>query len=863
MSGNEVQIGIDHGTTNSSIAFVRGSDAIVVDSPSGSDGVMPSAVFIDKSGRILVGNAAVNAMVDVANLEDGDGYSGYKLRIGEDDRYEFKAAHKLLTPADLGGLVISELVKSYREYTGESPDSAVITVPAMFSQRSCEGTRVAARNAGLSYYPLLMEPVAASIAYGLQSVEDQGNWIVFDMGGGTLDVSLMQVRDRKMIVPEGGHAGDNTLGGRKFDRELLAYVLQELAQKYDMTEFKEGNSRYRTAWRKLELCVERAKIDLSSSAEAIVERDRPLFRDSRGADVHLHVPITRELYHRLIAPDIDKAVRICQSLLRSNGLDRERVRVLLIGGPTYTPYLREMLANSLRVELDTTVDPMIAVAKGAALHASALEVPDEIYSQRLAPRAKTSAVELRLAYEKKSRTASYVMEGDVVAIAGGVKNLFVEVKRQDGGWASGLIPVGSDGAFSVTLLLADCGTPIRSAFVTRVLDHTGAELARLDEPTIWYPIVDASISLARSLRIGTSDNRTHLLVKHGTPLPATGYGTFVTTETIRSGNVESALRIPVFEGVRDLMGEEVDLADCNIHVGSLVVDGTRFERDLPSGADVDVTVAQDESRQIAVEASIPWLSKDFAASFDPTDVPVAKFDELAARFEALRESIAACQALQAQFPLERPGETLLMIAGGRVLERIGEDLDRATQGERDSMTRAADRVVEMAATVNRLQASQTVARICRFIEILEPLVEDNEADQLLNIKKAFAVARSNDNRERLVEIEEEADELDWVVRRQYSYELSWALVAIPYGYATPEQIAAYKEAQAAFEDLEKSQRCSLEQLKRVKAGHARLRRVYPQLDGWVAAKQQAHSQSVAQTEDDHRALSTIGRRRDT
>jgi molecular chaperone DnaK len=375
MAKKFIKIGIDHGTTNSCIAVMEEDGPRVV-KHTPVDLVMPSAVYIDRRRRTFVGKAALEAMM-TTDASEGTGYTGYKLRIGQDDRYEFAAAREVRTAPQLGATVMGELLKGYREETGEDPKACVITVPAKFEDSACAGTRRAAEEAGLMYYPFVPEPVAAALAYGFTAEHKRAHWVVFDLGGGTLDVSLVIVRDGEMMVPEDGNVGDTRLGGRKFDRELLGYVLRELRKQYALGELSEEKNG--TTWGRLMLAVERARTALWAKPEAVVELPDPLCKDARGAEVRVQVPVTRGQYEQLIGPDVERAVQFCSMLLARNRLAAHDVdRMIFVGEASREPYLRQVLQERLGVGLDTSIDPTIAVAHGAAIYGARCEIPQDI-----------------------------------------------------------------------------------------------------------------------------------------------------------------------------------------------------------------------------------------------------------------------------------------------------------------------------------------------------------------------------------------------------------------------------------------------------------------------------------------------------
>ena len=342
----------------------------------------------------------------------------------------------------------------------------------------------------------------------------------------------MIVRKGRLIVPEDGHAGDNRLGGRKFDRELLTYVLGELGKKYSLSEFSESNRAYMAAWGRLTLAVEEAKIELSRREEAVVEIDGMLCRDDHGKPVQVEVPINRKLYEKLIGPDIEKAVHICQTLLDENRLSTsDMTRMILVGGPTKTPFIQQALAERLKIEIDTSVDPMIAVALGAAIYARTVETPSEIQEQidaiHLENESPIGEVTIQLKHQNTSNLPEHFVIGKVEGPAVGEGGLTVEISRTDGGWSSGRLPISDTGVFSTNVLLVDNGRPHESRFRTVVMDAAGNTLALLDQPEIWYPYPgggEVKPRLANSLRVGETDNKTTVLLQQGTNLPAQGNG---------------------------------------------------------------------------------------------------------------------------------------------------------------------------------------------------------------------------------------------------------------------------------------------------------------------------------------------------
>jgi molecular chaperone DnaK len=832
MTRKFLSIGIDHGTTNSGLAFMDGDRPVVI-KPDGVERIMSSAVYIDKRGRILVGQSAVKAM-RLNPAEDGNGFTGYKLRIGQDDCYEFRAAGKVKTAQELGGIVISELLKFYREEKHDDPKAAVITVPAKFNQSDYDGTRRAALMAGLQYCPLLMEPIAAALAYGFTTEDERAQWMIFDLGGGTLDVSLVMVRNGKMIVPEEGHAGYPYLGGRKFDRELLSYVLSELNKKYALQSFSETSQP--SAWGRLMLAVEEAKIELSRREQAVVNLPDALCKDEAGKDVEVYVPITRAQYEHLIAADVEKAILVCQNLLRQNQLTAGDInRLILIGGPTKTPYLQKVLNERLGIKLDSSIDPMTAVALGAAIYATTLEIPTDVDDDSKGFDA--SAISLNLQYERKSNLPTAWVSGEVNnATAEG--ELSIEIRRSDGGWESGRLPLDENGVFSTEVVMVARNRPYLSHFTTMVLNQAGRVLTQAEEPEIWYPfpIDSAAIRLASSLRVALVGNATDILIKRGAELPIRKGDTYYTAKPIRQGSKEDVLRIPVLESVTHLLGSEDDHADCNFHVGTLKIIGSdeRVTSDLPQGSEVDLEIYQDESRSIRAVAYIPLLATEFEAKFEP-EAFVVDLENLGKRFEQLQLDIEEMKELQAERPLPLVGEALERVTNPQVIESINNDLERAKAGERDAIYRVYKSVLELAGTLNQIRELQKIARIQNQLAALERTNEATEKNTLQEIKQEFSTALANDDKEAISHVEKSLGEMDLRLRKKPYIDVLLDLLAISGRHISASQAVQFDKADALMNSIELKggiKALTDSEIAQLESLHADLMLAFPDLAQW-------------------------------
>jgi len=831
MSKIFLKLGMDHGTTNSSIAVME-SDGPRVIKVDGVDETMPSAVYIDRHGRTFVGSSAYRSIAMNKNEKEGNGYSKYKLQIGQDNEYEFRAAHKTMTAPALGGLVLGALLRAYRDESGEEPVGAVITVPALFEHSACEGTRKAAQLAGLKHYPLIAEPIAASLAYGFTAKDRRAQWMVYDLGGGTLDVSLVFVRDGLMDVPEEGHAGDNRLGGSFFDREILAYVLDQLGKQYALADFamKHGH-----AYGRLLIACEQAKIRLSMKTEATIEIEGVLCKDDRGADVSVSVPITRDQYEAMIAPEIEKTILICKNLLKANRLSpKDLDTFILVGGPTKTPYISKRLSEALDIEVKHTIDTMSAVAVGAAIHAATIELPAHLHQGAEVPPKPIEAgfVTVQLEYERTPRATPCTVAGRVQGLVDSCVGMRVEIKRSDG-WSSGDIPVAGDGTFVCDVALIDDGKPKKSSFVTRVFNSAGEMIASVAEPEILYPYSEVGGRLANSLLIATEDKRAVLLIPKGSGLPCKGKGRFVTTKPLKMGSGDEVLCIPVLEGVMNLFGVENSDPDCSVHIGSLIIRGKdlNLPHDLPVGSNIIVTLNANESREVTAQAYIELVNDYADGKIEGEGFQVAVKDVIK-RFDEAKAILDEARTVHSQYPTEGLSERLKIIVDVRAVEDIEKEIERAKKGEMNALPRAHRRVLELIGSLRMIGEAQLEARIRQSIDQLQKAVRDYEIKDLDAIKEEWKQISAHKDAKGMKKILEMLHDLDGRVRKRPYFEVLLDLQATSNMSVTPVQHKVFTDSEEIVDRIAKKggiEALSAQDLAELEKLHARFIELYPDL----------------------------------
>ncbi len=362
---NTINFGIDLGTTNSAIAkFVKGEVIIFSNPQDYGRNTLPSVVSYKKD-KITVGNKAKEFLE-----KDPKSVVGvFKRKMGTAESFKIKSINESKTPIELSAQVLKEL-KTFVN-TGDTLDAVVITIPASFDTIQSNATKEAGIQAGFKQVVLLQEPIAASLAYANMKKEREmkdGQWLVYDLGGGTFDVALIKIKEGEMKVLD--HEGDNFLGGADFDNMIVEkLVIPKILEKYSFSnledEMKSATGKFNAKYYVLLRRAEEAKITLSSKTSAEIVIDG--FEDEEGNEVDMEIVITRSEFNELIKPNIDGTIDMIKKIITRNSLKPIDVQfTLMVGGSTYIPYVRSRVEEVLQIPANCEIDPTTAVAIGAA-----------------------------------------------------------------------------------------------------------------------------------------------------------------------------------------------------------------------------------------------------------------------------------------------------------------------------------------------------------------------------------------------------------------------------------------------------------------------------------------------------------------
>ena len=697
MARNKIDYGIDLGTTNSAICRMEKGEPVVIKTDVLKD-TMPSCISVNKKGSIKAGDSAYNTMKQDKRRATKSWHKGasntyieFKRTMATDTQYSCKNLNKSFSSEELSVEVLKTL-KSF--VTDEAFGSVIITVPAKFTVNQKTATMEAAKMAGFKHCELLQEPIAASMAYGVSSDEKNGTWMVFDFGGGTFDAALLKVEDGIMQVFD--TEGDNYLGGKNLDYAIVDnIIIPYLQENYAIDSYLQDEEKKEVLRDAMKTYAEDAKNQLSfKDHEDIISNLGDLGEDEDGEEIELDLTLTQAQVFDVIRPYFQKAVDICKNLIQRNNLNGSQItKLILVGGPTHSPLIRQMLREQVTPNVDTSIDPMTAVATGAALYASTMDA--EVSDKEI----KVGTVKLDVSYESTTvEMAEYV---PVCLAEGSILNrVFVEFVRVDKAWASGKVEINSKGDVVELNLLEGKA----NSFNISCYDDKGNILPCFpNEITIIQGSVVGAAPLPYNIAIARWDrNKKRSVIRmakgleKNKPLPATGViNDLKTTRQLRPGLSSDVLTVPIHQ-VDDFEEAEGKSASLYEHVADVVITGEDVDTLMPADSLVDVTLKVDSSEQMRLE--VRFLATGFTVekvldtskkhTMEDTNEQISKgFAEAESAMKTLSESGIDVNELQEELAAirtdnENTTEKKEVLNHLRELLRKIEKLDAGTEWER-------------------------------------------------------------------------------------------------------------------------------------------------------------------------------------
>ena len=647
-------IGIDLGTTNSAFCSYDGTTVRVWKSPEQND-VTPSAIYVDKRGNRYYGNKAYNQ----APYNPNNSATLFKRFMGTSTKIELEAAQLSLTPEECSAEILKVLYGYLPEEIRNDPETAVvITVPAAFNQMKKDATLQAARMAGINNVALMQEPVAAIMSI-MRASKQEGIFLVYDLGGGTFDVSIAENINGKVNLL--AHGGVEMCGGRDIDRMVFnQIVVPWLRSNFSLPEDFLINRKYKTFCRVAQWATERAKIELSANETSTIALSEGEARttDEDGNEMYLDIDLNRQQVDSIIADLVKETVEATRETMNKAGLSANDIeRIVFVGGPTNYKPLRDKIAYELSLPANIDVNPMTAVAEGASIFAESIDWSSNTHSRKAANEVIKTDIDLSFKYTARTPNDS----AKIMCVLGNDLNGYtIEFTSSDTGWSSGSAALKNN--MMVSLPLSKNG---ENAFTVKVLDEFGRE-----QPIGCNTIVITktlatigAIPASHSIGVEVIDKlggvpELMFLVEEGDSLPKKGTITVKAGQTLKAGT-NNSINIKLWEG--NIQSPITD----NRFIGMLKITGTDIDSGVvPTGADIECEYEILDSGTINLEVSIPCIGASFAnrnfysrqeGQIDLTDIDsIAEQGRLVLdRIDSMAEKVDDPQLAEARKKAER------------------------------------------------------------------------------------------------------------------------------------------------------------------------------------------------------------------
>jgi molecular chaperone DnaK len=675
-------VGIDLGTTNSAICSYNGEEVRLWKSPEQND-VTPSVIYIDRRGNKYVGKRAYDA---APNSPDNSAML-FKRLMGTSTPVNMPAVELTKSPEECSAEVLKMLFGYLPEEVRNDPETGtVITVPAAFNQMQKDATMQAAELAGIGKVALMQEPVAAVMSV-MRTRKIDGIFVIYDLGGGTLDVAIAEsLGGRVNLLAHGGIA---MCGGRDWDRIVVDNVVKPwLFDNFDLPDDLSSNPDYKSLMRLAAWATERAKIELSSREESVISLSETevRVRDQSGSEIYLDIPLERATLDELIDSRIVESIEAARETMSKAGLTANDVeRIVFIGGPTNYKPLRDKVSFELGIPGSAEVNPMTAVAEGAALFAESIEWSSQNRGRKSNRGKLASSGTLDISFNFIARTPDTRAKIAVQIGGQALQGAEFQIDSLDTGWTSGRMPLANGS--TVDLVLGKHG---ENTFKVFVFDGAGGPL-NLEQDKIVITRTAATVdAIPASYSIGVEvleklGGRPVLewLIRAGDQLPKKGSRVFKTGESLKSGAAGS-INFKIWEG------EIEDPVTDNRFIGMLKISGADFDDGvIPAGADLHCDYEVLDSGNIVIEVSVPSIGGTFHSGHNFYSRQEGQLDFSTAAARVVEEGERTMERL----------EEINEVVDNAKLQQAREKLENATEldleeGETEKAQEAMEKVLE-------------------------------------------------------------------------------------------------------------------------------------------------------------------------
>lgn len=753
---NNINYGIDLGTSNSLVARFDKGNVEVFKNPNGFKETLPSVVGF-RNDRILIGDQAKAYL----QRDPKSVVSRFKRKMGTTETFKIKALGASKSPVELSAYILKEL-KTF-VHSGEQVEAAVITIPASFDTVQSNATKDAGIQAGFSTVILLQEPIAASLAYAnKEKTVDLKNsqWLVYDLGGGTFDVALVKIVEGELTVLD--HEGDNYLGGTDLDalivEKLIVPDLEKRGKFEDLLgEMQSESGKYNKLWHILLQKAEEAKVELSTRTSAEIDLGAVNdLEDDEGNAIDSIITITRSEFEGVIKDLIESTIDRMKQILTRNSLQPSDLKfILMVGGSTLIPYVRKRVEEVMGIAVNTSIDPTNAITVGAAYFAGTKEKG----STSTPKPSANSNLKIRASYNKSSQEAEEIFSAK---IEGSLEGLQYRITSYDGSFDSGLKKLA-------TRVVEDL--PLRegefNVFSFKVFDVQGNAVPT-DFETIQIAqgrysvagqMLPEDISLVKDNLI-EKDTRLQALFTKNAVLPAKTKLTVEVGKTIIKGSSDG-IHIMLVEGPANRH------SSTNKPIGTLSITGNQLTRDLIRGTEVDLTIEMSESRDLTISAFLNGTGQEFSQVFTPKQREVSS-QMLASEILMLETKLQSEIEDANKTGSKDTAANLEKVLGG-VQDLIGNAADLAADDVTDKKYQLEDKKRKLAQEMYELTSGKRVVQAkAKYVEVKTEVQEivretgnDRERHAVAEIVAREQSFINSSSPEKIREVTEELEGIKW------------------------------------------------------------------------------------------------------
>jgi len=548
--------------------------------------------------------------------------------MGTDEKYYIVSRDENVTPVELSALILREL-KKFVPPT-DTPEAAVITIPASFDSMQSNATLKAGQDAGFKEVFLLQEPIAACLAFFNESAAKEkpdGYWLVYDLGGGTFDVALIKSSGEELKIAD--HEGNNFLGGMDFDFALIdkivipAIIKQTGIENFEQ-EFRVKHGQYEMLYYQVMYYAEEAKKELSSADETSIEFSATL----NGKEYDFYIPITRAQADEIFNPIAAETIRLLNKVLENNRLTPADINeIILVGGSTFLPQVREQLSLKTGIKLNYAIDPTTSVAVGAAYYAANKfyepqaneKKPETVFADQLLASLSLdpvdlSGLQLDLNYTRSSRDKEEIL---IITCEGEYQDYTYRITRSDGGFDTGFVPLKAKKTEFLPLIPG-----INNQFALTVYDNNSQEIPSLkNEISIsqgMYNIDGQPLPHDICVEVDDLENKTtklEVIFERNSLLPQKRTLYREISKTIQKGSKDNII-------INILEGDKYSRPSSNLTIGCIEITGKDLQTDLVKGSDIEIQIQLNDSRVLNTSVFLVMSQQEFKHVFSISEKQV-------------------------------------------------------------------------------------------------------------------------------------------------------------------------------------------------------------------------------------------------